>query len=137
MDTYDDLRDELIAVLAATRELTPDSDPHLADVFMRRVQRQQIMLAEAAPRRTRRTSEPLRLARQTAIAVFAFFLLAPLLMVLGGISAADILRNLYWDLAPMLYESVVPLLYVCVLGLVAMCIVGMLYLERHPTRGTE
>jgi len=35
MDTREELRDELIAVLGVTRELSPDADQHLAEAFFR------------------------------------------------------------------------------------------------------
>jgi len=42
MDTREELRDELIAVLAAARELSPDTDRHLADAFAERVEQRRV-----------------------------------------------------------------------------------------------
>ena len=43
MHTYrqEELRDELVAILGAGRELTPDADDQLADAFVRFLERQE------------------------------------------------------------------------------------------------
>jgi len=60
MDTCEELRDELVAILAAARELSPDTDRHLADAFAERVEQRRatrpaLRLALAWSWRPRRT----------------------------------------------------------------------------------
>ena len=47
---HDELRDELVAILGAGRELSPDTDMQLADAFLRCLERQEEReLADAVP----------------------------------------------------------------------------------------
>lgn len=75
MDTREELRDELIAVLGATRELSPDTDQHLAEAFLRRV--------DAGARR-RATSRPER-ATSTYAGPLSLSSLAVIAAIEGGV----------------------------------------------------
>ncbi len=75
MDTREELRDELIAVLGAIRELSPDADPHLAEAFLRRI--------DAGARR-RGKSRPER-ARRSYQGPMSLFSLAVIAAIEGGV----------------------------------------------------
>lgn len=69
MDTREELRDELIAVLGATRELSPDTDQHLAEAFLRRVDSGAGRRAKNRPERARRSyARPMSLSSLAVIA---------------------------------------------------------------------
>ena len=69
MDTREELRDELIAVLGATRELSPDADQHLAEAFLRRLDAGARRRPKSRPERARRSYErPMTLSSLALIA---------------------------------------------------------------------
>jgi hypothetical protein len=130
MDTHDELRDELIAVLGATRELSPDTDRELAEAFMRRVERLSALSTRPEQRPVKRNANPLRVARNGFIGLLGLMLLAPLAMGTVGVSPDEVLRYIYWNVLPVTYTSIVSLMYVCALVLVAACVVALAYLQR-------
>jgi hypothetical protein len=130
MDTHDELRDELVAVLGATRELSPDTDRELAEAFMRRVERLSALSTRPEQRPVKRNANPLRVARNGFIGLLGFMLLAPLAMATVGVSPDEVLRYIYWNVLPVTYTNIVSLVYVCALVLVAACVVALAYLQR-------
>jgi hypothetical protein len=135
MDTHDELRDELIAVLGATRELSPDTDKELAEAFIRRVERLTALQARTVQRPARRHAHPLGTARNGFVGLLGLMLLAPLSMTAAGVSPDDVLRYIYWGALPVTYNM--SLMYVCALMLVAACVVALVYLQRLSVSQAE
>lgn len=72
MSRRDELRDELQVLLSAARDLSPDTDAYLAEIFVARLEREK-------PLKARSTLPSVRLGRRFAVAVLALAAL-----VVGG-----------------------------------------------------
>jgi len=118
-----ELQDELVAVLGATRELPPEMDQHLADAFLKRVEQQLPEPAEAHGCDAKQKTELLPLVRYVLRKALLVFLLAPVVAVVGGLPVDDVARHIHSGSVPALYY-VTPILAI-------VCIVAVIYLERN------
>lgn len=123
MDTREDLRDELIAVLGATRELSPDTDKDLADAFLTQVERQLVAPTRVTARRSRKKQEALTRLRYGLTHLLVFLLVAPIAVFLITFPVDGVLRNID--------AGALPPVYYAALVLVAASILATAYLERH------
>jgi len=123
MDTRDDLRDELIAMLSAARELSPVTDAHLAETFMERMAEQPPVQVRATRQATRRTKEQLTHVRHGFTGLLAISLLAPAVAVAVSVPADSIARRLDAGALPAYYDMALILMTVCILL--------TMYLEHH------
>ncbi len=74
MDTREELRDELIAILGATRELPADTDRYLAETFLDRVDARAVRRSRRSHSRVRRSRNPRRTAATLLVGGLALLL---------------------------------------------------------------
>lgn len=119
MDTREQLRDELIAVFGATRELSPDADRHLAEVFLSRMEQQIQPRVGARKLQSGRRPGGLTFVRYALALLFLVLLLGP--------AFAFTMKGMTEHIS----ATGIPWLYVCMLLIIAGCVAITMYLERH------
>jgi len=125
MGTHEELRDELIAVLGATRELTPETDEDLAEAYLTRIERE-LMAPSRVGARRRKRREPLTLLRYGGVRLLVILLIAPIAVFLITFPADGVLQHID--------AGAIPPLYYVALVLVAAMILVTAYLERHTVQ---
>ncbi len=78
MDTREELRDELTAILGASRELTPDTDRYLAEGFLDRLDSRKLQTNRRGRSSNRRSRHPRRRLAALLIAGSALVIGTPL-----------------------------------------------------------
>lgn len=99
MQPRDDLRDELIALMGASRELTAETDGLLAERFLERLERDRSQ-KDLLPRRTHRRRSPRQVVGALLIAALALAIGTPLSLRMtdnaGPSCAASITPRCSW-----------------------------------------
>jgi uncharacterized integral membrane protein len=109
------LQDDVLSLLSASRELSPDEDPALADAFVRHLQ------VHSPRERQRGASSRWLFAWATALVIL---LAIPVVMVIETYSSRD-------GYLPPLDAGALPLVYWIALVAVVLCLVATLIGERR------
>lgn len=125
MDTHEELRDELIAVLGATRELSPETDEALAEAYLTRVEREFVAPSRVGACR-RKKREPLTVLRYGLMQLLVILFVAPIAVFLITFPADGVLQHID--------AGAIPPLYYAALLLVAATTLVTAYLERYTVQ---
>jgi hypothetical protein len=122
MDSRQELREELIAVLGAGRELSAESDSLLADVFLKRLDLT-IESRKSVRQRMPTSVGLLGFFRSLLVTLLVLLLIAPAIAFLINFPSDGVLRHID--------SGAIPLVYYVVAICLCVCIAATSYLERH------